>query len=333
MSHRMRLLALLVIALVVGACTPGGGGTTGTPTTAATTPAATATGTAAATTAAATSPAATTPAATSPAATSPAATSPAAGDDLLSKVRAAGVMRVSTDPNYAPQSYQTPDGTFEGFDIDVAKEIGKRLGVNVQFETPSFDAVVAGSWSGRWDLSVGSVTITEERKSILGFTSPYYFTPAQIAATTASGITDLAGLAGKKICVGASTTYQFWLEGTLKLPEDAGAVATPPQGAEAFPLETDQLCAQAVKSGRRDFDGWLSSSTTVAAALKQGTPMVNVGDPVFFEPLAVAVDLQGPDHEAFLAEVDRIVQEMHQDGTLSTLSKKWFDGLDLTKRE
>jgi polar amino acid transport system substrate-binding protein len=247
-------------------------------------------------------------------------------------VREAGVLKVSTDANYEPQSKQNADGSWEGFDVDVANEIGERLGVEVQFETPSFDAVVAGNWSGRWDMSVGSVTITEERKDVLDFTQAYYYTPAQMAATEASGITTLDGFAGKKICVGSATTYQFWLEGTLRLVE-APEPAAPPSGATAFPLETDQLCAQSVQSGRSDFEGWLSSSTTVQAAIDAGTEVVPVGDPVFFEPLAVAVDKNAPDHDALVAELDRIVGEMHEDGTLTSLSEEWFDGLDLTTSE
>ena len=57
-----------------------------------------------------------------------------------------------------------------------------RLGVEVEFTDPTFDAVVAGNWSGRWDMSVGSVTVTEDRLEVLDFTQPYYFTPAQMAA-------------------------------------------------------------------------------------------------------------------------------------------------------
>ena len=97
-----------------------------------------------------------------------------------------------------------------------------------------------------------------------------------------------------------------------------------------FTLSTDQECAQAAQSGRTDFVGWLSSSTTVDAALKAGTPMVKVGDPVFYESLAVALDNQVEDRASLVAAVDAIVQSMHDDGTLTELSKKWFDGLDLT---
>src|SRR4029079_11521727 len=103
---------LFVSAIVVGACSANTGG----------------------------SPPASAPAASAPAASAPAASaaaSPIAGG-LLDKVLKAGVLKVSTDANYAPQSVQKPDGTYEGFDIDVATEVAKRLGVTVKFVTPDW---------------------------------------------------------------------------------------------------------------------------------------------------------------------------------------------------
>jgi polar amino acid transport system substrate-binding protein len=252
--------------------------------------------------------------------------------DLLATICERGTLLVSTDPNYAPQSFLTPEGEFEGFDIDVANAIGERLGVDVQFETPSFDAVVAGGWSGRWDISVGSVTVTEPRLEILDFTQAYYYTPAQMSVTDDSGITSLDALAGEPICVGLSTTYQQWIEGELSLvgsPEPA----TPPAGATAFPLGTDQDCAQSIVSGREDFQAFLTSSTTLQAAIDAGTPLIPVGDPVFYEALAVAVDKSDEDHDALLAALDEIIGSMHEDGSLSDSSMSWFSGLDLTVTE
>jgi len=268
------------------------------------------------------------PATSPPAATAPA--SPTANpNDLLAKIKSAGTIRVGTDPNYAPQSFLKPDGTFEGFDIDTANEIGKRLGVTVKFETPDFAVVEAGGWAGRFDISVGSVTITEKRKGVLDFTQPYYYTPAQMAAVKGSGITSVDGFAGKTVCVGEATTYFQWLTGTLKLG-DGSTGAPVPAGVKATTLKTDQDCAQSAKAGRRDFQGWLSSSTTVDDAIKDGAPFENVGQPVFFEPLAVAIDKKGPPHDELLKEVDRIIGEMHADGTLTNFSKKWYNGVDFT---
>jgi polar amino acid transport system substrate-binding protein len=252
--------------------------------------------------------------------------------DMLARIKSNGVIRVGTDPNYAPQSFQKSDGTFDGFDVAVANEIAKRLGVKAKFETPDFSIVEAGNWADRFDISVGSVTVTEKRKGVLDFTEPYYFTPAQMAAIKDVGITTLDGLAGKKICVGEGTTYYQWLTGTLKLG-DGSALAPVPTGAEALTQKTDQDCAQSVKSGRRDADGWLSSSTTVQEAIDKGTPFVTVGDPVFYEPLAVATDKAAPPHTELQAELDKIITDMHADGTLSALSKQWFNGQDLTTKQ
>jgi polar amino acid transport system substrate-binding protein len=252
------------------------------------------------------------------------------GADLLTKVQDAGVIKVSTDPNYEPQSFLDDNGELIGFDIDVAKEIAERLGVDIEFVTPTFDLVQAGEWNGQWDLSVGSITITEPRLEVLSFSPPYYFTPAQFAATEASGITSIEGFAGTSVCVAAATTYLDWINGDLVLG-DGSELAPVPEGIEPVVLETDALCAEAIEAGRDDFEGWISSSTTVAAAIDGGVAIVEVGDPIFYEPLAAATDKSGPNNEAFMTELTDIVNAMHEDGTLTELSMQWY-GIDITTK-
>ena len=82
--------------------------------------------------------------------------------------------------------------------------------------------------------------------------------------------------------------------------------------------------------GRADFTGWLSDKLVVAKAIADGAPMVEVGDPVFAESLAVAIDKSVEDNAGFLAAVDTIIGEMRADGTMKALSEKWYGGLDLT---
>jgi polar amino acid transport system substrate-binding protein len=254
------------------------------------------------------------------------------GGDLLDTIKSKGKIVVVTDPAYPPQSEQLPDGTMQGFDVDVANEVAKRLGVTVDFQpTTNFDLVVAGGWAGRWDMSVGSVTITEERLAKLDFTPPYYYTPAQMGVVSDSGITSLDGLAGKTVCVGNQTTYLFWLQGTLKLGDNS-AQAPLPAGIKSTTFDTDTQCADAVKSGRRDFEGWLTASETLSAAIAAGAPFTPVGAPVYYEPLALALDKSGPTHTALLQQLNTIITNMHSDGTLSTFSKKWYEGRDLTTK-
>lgn len=247
---------------------------------------------------------------------------------LLGKVLAKGTIVMSTDPQYPPQSSLKSDGTYEGFDIDVGSEIAKRLGVKITFQTPDWNIITAGSWSGRWDFSVGSMTITTPREKVLAFSKPYYYTPAQMAASKASGITTLDGLAGKTICAGEATTYFDWLTGALDLGSYTPTVKAP-AGSKATTLSTDRLCAEAWKAGRKDFEGWLSSSTTVEQAIKDGLPLVKVGDPVYFEPLGVAFDKGGPDPTSMVAKVNEILDAMRADGTLKGFSQKWFNS-DMT---
>ena len=95
-------------------------------------------------------------------------------------------------------------------------------------------------------------------------------------------------------------------------------------------LPTDANCAEAWQAGRDEFQGWISSSTTIAQAMGEDIEMHLVGDPVFYEPLAVAIDKGGPAHEQLLAAIDEILQGLHDDGTLTALSEKWYDGQDLT---
>jgi polar amino acid transport system substrate-binding protein len=249
-------------------------------------------------------------------------------NSLLGKVLAKGTIVMSTDPQYPPQSSLKSDGTYEGFDIDVGSEIAKRLGVKLAFFTPDWNLITAGSWAGRWDFSVGSMTITTPRQKVLDFSSPYYYTPAQMAASKASGITTLDGLAGKTVCVGEATTYFDWMSGTLDLGSYTPATQ-PPAGSKVSTLSTDRLCAEAWKAGRKDFEGWLSSSTTVEQAIKDGLPLVKVGDPVYYEPLGVAFDRSGPDPTGMVAKVNEILDAMRADGTIKGFSEKWF-GLDLT---
>lgn len=256
-------------------------------------------------------------------------------EGLLAEICEAGVITVSTDPAYPPQSFLNEEtGEYEGFDIEVAREIGGRLGVDVEFTDPSFDAVVAGNWGGRWDVSVGSVTITEPRREVLHFTQPYYFTPAQMAAQAESDIESLDDLAGETVCVGEQTTYLDWIEGSLILPEEAGELAEVPEGMEATTLPTDIDCAEAWRSGRtEEFQGWLTALPTAQGAIDEDYPVKLVGDPVFFEPLAVAFDRSADNVEPLVEAVDQIIGEMHEDGTLTALSEDWYGGQDLTTQE
>jgi len=258
----------------------------------------------------------------------------AAAQDMLAALQEKGSIRVSTDANYAPQSFLDETGEFIGFDVDVAKEIATRLGLEIEFVTPDWDLITAGNWGGQWDMSVGSMTVTTARSQVLDFTEQaYYFTPAQFAATVESGIDSLDQLNGQSICVGLSTTYETWLSGDLDalgLPESS-YYFDPPTEVSIIPLQTDNECAQQIQAGRTEFVAFLTSNTVVEAAIDSGVPVQKVNGAVYSENLGIGFDKAGElDNASLVQAVNDIVVEMHEDGTLSELSMNWF-GEDLTQ--
>ncbi|HUF00640.1 MAG TPA: transporter substrate-binding domain-containing protein [Anaerolineales bacterium] len=269
-------------------------------------------------------------------------------DNLLDAIKQRGYLLVSTDPNYEPQSFLNTSGQrlsdtkcpsdalttaeMQGFDVDVAKAIGDSLGVETCFATPSWDAITAGNWADKWDVSVGSMTVTTARQQILDFSVPYYYTPAVIAVRADSGITDLAALEGEALCVGAATTYDQWLNHDMEgLGLPASSIYAEAPTVTVVPLETDQECAQAIAAGREDFVGYVTSETVVDANIAADFPVVKLGSPVYSENLAAAFDKSSTlPTDTLLTEVDNLFNAMHSDGRLSELSNQWF-GLDLTQ--
>jgi len=266
-------------------------------------------------------------------------------DNLLDAVKQRGYILVSTDPNYAPQSYHNteakrPSATkcpsdalttaeMQGFDVDVAKAIGDDLGVETCFATPSWDAITAGNWANKWDVSVGSMTIKPARQKVLDFSVPYYYTPAVVAVKADSTFKSLDDLAGQALCVGSATTYEDWLNGKLDIrPEDIYAKS--PANVNVVSLETDQECAQAITAGRQDFVGYVTSGTVVDQNIAAGMPVKKLGEPVFSENLAAAFDKSSSlPTDSLRAEVDKLFTAMHSDGRLADISNKWFKA-DLT---
>jgi polar amino acid transport system substrate-binding protein len=268
--------------------------------------------------------------------------------DLLEAIKQRGYILVSTDPNYEPQSFLNTESSrpsetkcpadalttaeMQGFDVDVAKAIGDSLSVETCFATPDWDVITAGSWADKWDVSVGSMTITTAREDILDFSVPYYYTPAVVAVRADSGITDLAGLEGQALCAGAATTYEQWLNHDIEglgLPESSIYAQAP--NVTVVPLPTDQECAQAIAAGREDFVGYVTSETVVDANIAAGFPVVKLGSPVYSEDLAAAFDKSSTlPTDTLRAEVDSLFTAMHSDGRLTELSNQWF-GMDLTQ--
>jgi len=324
MNKSARLLALVGAAVIAAsACTTGGGASTA-PSAAAPTSAATAAASASASAQASASAAAFDPSTVDP-------------KSLLGIVLSSGKIRISTDPNYKPFSFlNTATNTYEGFDTSTAEETVKRLSaklgkeITVDWQTPGWDLITAGSWGGRWDISIGSMSVTKGRAKVVDFADPYYFDSGAVAVPVDSKVQSLSELNdGKTFCVGAATTYEQWLNGTLEIVDPN--IVPAPTNPNVTSLPTDNECVQAVNAGRK-FDAIVANANGLADAVKSGAKIrVLDGPPIFTVSVAFALDKSGPNTAGLLTLLNGIVADMHADGTLKGFSEKYL-GKDVTTK-
>ena len=163
---------------------------------------------------------------------------PAAAQSDLDRIKADGALKIGTEGTYAPFTYHDPSGALVGFDVEIGREIAKRLGVKAQFQEGKWDGLIAGLDANRYDAVINEVGITDQRKQKYDFSEPYIASKAVIIVKASDDtIKTFADLKGKKAA--QSLTSNFG-----KLAEKNGAVIV---GTDGF----DQSI-QLVLQGRAD---------------------------------------------------------------------------------
>ena len=240
------------------------------------------------------------------------------------RVTEKGEMVVATNANWPPQSFLDDSNKLAGFDIDVAREIGKRLGVEVRFETPDWATMTGGRWSGRYDIGVGSVTPTKPRAQAIDFAGIYYYSPYVYVVNKDSTAQTVADLNGKKIGVETGTTSEDYINRVLEID----APGLPPI---EYKLEPGTVLTYAdsmlpfddlrLGDGVR-VDAVIAPEQTAMNAIKNGYPVrIMEGEYAFREPLVVIAE-KGDDE--WTAQIGEIIEEMKTDGTLGALTTQWY---------
>ncbi|OGO82231.1 MAG: hypothetical protein A2Y21_02950 [Clostridiales bacterium GWC2_40_7] len=104
----------------------------------------------------------------------------AAEDGSLERVKKAGKISFAMSGGYAPFNYFNDNDELTGFDVEIGKEVAKRLGVEYEPVTTDWNGILEGLRSGRYDGIFGSMAITDERLKVVDFTDPYYYSGAQL---------------------------------------------------------------------------------------------------------------------------------------------------------
>lgn len=207
-----------------------------------------------------------------------------------------------------PWEFQDASGEIVGFEIDLMKEVGKRLGMDVKFTNIPFTGLFAAVQSGQIDAAVSSITITKKRLESVSFAQPYYDSDQSLTVTEASGITGLAGMEGKTVGVDTGSTGDIWA--TEHQAETKIGTISKYEGLQSAMLD--------LQAGR--IDGYISDIPALLYYVKDKPQFKVVERIKTGEQYSVMFAKDAP----LAAKVNEVIGAMKTDGTLAGIHETWF---------
>ena len=234
------------------------------------------------------------------------------GDTSFQDIKDQGYFTLGLDDAFPPMGFRE-EGTNEivGFDIDLAKEAAKRMGVEVKFQPVVWDTVIEELNNGNIDVIWNGLTITPARQEQIAFTKPYISDRQIIVVQKGSAITNKAGLAGKKVGIQAASSAIEAVEKDAATFESLGELVQ-------FDNNNDALLD--LKSGRLDavvVDEVVGRYYLAKHAEDYDVMEENFGSEDF------GIGVRKTD-KTFLDELQKALDAMKADGTSAEISKKWF---------
>ena len=231
----------------------------------------------------------------------------------LEQIEAAGALKVGTEGTYAPFTYHDSTGALVGFDVEIAREVARRIGVEAQFVEGKWDGLIAGLDAKRYDVVVNEVTITEGRKAKYDFSKPYIISKAVlIVREDNTTIKTFADLKGKKAA--QSLTSNF---GQLARDKGANVVAV-----DGFNQGIDLLL-----SGRAEV---VINDSLSYLDFKKQKPNAKVKTVDSLESAEAQGVLLRKGNPELLSAIDKALADMKADGAYIKISQKYF-GEDVSK--
>jgi ABC-type amino acid transport substrate-binding protein len=241
-------------------------------------------------------------------------------DDTLDRVRETGILRVGMDASFPPFEFVSADGTLAGFDVDLAQELGQRLGptssatgaVEVQFTANlSYDGLYDALALGQVDIVVSALVVNPARMADCAYVS--YFDAGQVLVVR-SGEANVGSMSDLSEC---ALAVEFGTRGDQEARKWERRVLD----LNVVPYQTAAEALFALEAG--EVDAALVDHVSALAEGVEGEGVVIVGEPVVSEPYAVAMR---KDNRCLLRAVDEALTEMEADGTLDALVAKWLKG-------
>lgn len=248
-------------------------------------------------------------------------TSESKEDTSLTDVQSADHFTLGLDADFAPMGFTDDNGEIVGFDIDLAKAVGEKMGVDVEVKPIDWDSKDMELSSGKIDVIWNGFSITDERRQEVLFSNPYLSTKQSIVVKKGSDITKKADLAGKKIALQDGSTSEDALKADTATYESVGD-----DNISRF-KENSQVLME-VDSGRADaavIDEVFVRYYLQKENLLDKYTVLEEG----FDEEDYGVGGRKGDY-ALMEAINKALDECKADGTTSEISKKWF-GEDLIK--
>jgi octopine/nopaline transport system substrate-binding protein len=260
----------------------------------------------------------------------------------LQSAHAADKIRIATEGAYAPWNFSGPNGTLEGFEIDLANDLCKRMNRECEIVAQNWDGIIPSLTAGKYDAIMAGMSITPKREEVIAFSTPY---AAAINSFAVLDDSDLAGLpmAGKPLSVDSEAARPV-LEEIAKL---VGGKTVGVQGSTTASSFMEQYFKDAADvreyktteehnfdlvSGR--LDAVVANATVLAAAMeKEDMAGTKLAGPLFSGKVfgMIGIGLRKED-TALKADFDAAITAARADGTVKTLSEKWFK-LDVSPQD
>jgi cystine transport system substrate-binding protein len=226
--------------------------------------------------------------------------------DTLATIKQKGVMNVGNSGSYPPFEF-VADGKLTGFDVDLANEIGKRMGVKIQWTIVDFKGIIAALVAKRVDVLISAITRTPDRAKQVAFSEPYYNAGIGAAVLVNSGIKEPEDLKGKVVGLQAGSSGERYARTAL------AAYVTKIKLYDDFVLAVNDLKNKRV-------DAVINPLPTLRYNTKSD-PDITTTDTWSQSDVGINTRLEDT---ALLAEINKQLDAMKADGSLAALDKKWF---------
>lgn len=234
----------------------------------------------------------------------------------MQNAEAADTLRIGVEGAYPPFSEKTASGELIGFDIDIALALCEAMNRECELIEQDWDGIIPALQNRKYDAIIASMSITEERKKVVNFTTKYYNTPAKFVAATDSGLTATNdGLAGKRVGVQRGTIHQCYME--KKFP-DVDLVLYPTQDEVFQDLANGRLDVQ-ISDSIQAMEGFLNQDAGKGFSFLGGD-QYDLG--CHGEGAGIAIRKADTElMEAF----NKAIAAIRADGTYAKINAKYFD--------